>query len=231
MSWVITAPQTSSLTVEGTNDRFPLQRVFCVGRNYAEHAQEMGHSGREDPFFFCKSAQVVQEIDNSGTSQMLYPSETNEVHHEVELVVALQGGGQNLTVEQAANAIYGYAIGLDMTRRDLQAVAKKHSRPWEISKAFDASALIGPIHPKAETGLLTRGSISLDVNAELRQQGDLSQLIWNAAEAIAYLSRYFTLLPGDVLMTGTPAGVGAVERGDHLVARIEGLGEVQLFIK
>lgn len=230
MNWVFTPPSISYLPVIGTEAKFPLQRVFCVGRNYIEHAQEMGHTGREDPFFFCKSAQVVQIVDDSGQSQMPYPSQTTELHHEVELVVALKKGGKNLSIEQAIEAIYGYAIGLDMTQRDLQAIAKKQGRPWETAKAFDASALIGPLHAKEQTGLLNQGAITLAVNDQVRQQGDLSQLIWNVAESIAFLSRYFTLVPGDVLMTGTPAGVGAVKSGDQLSAKIEGLGEIKVLI-
>lgn len=230
MNWVFTPAPTIALPVIGTDAQFPLQRVFCVGRNYLEHAQEMGHSGREDPFFFCKPAQAVQVVDDTGYSQMPYPSQTKDLHHEVELVVALKKGGQNLSVDQAIESIYGYAIGLDMTRRDLQTQAKKQGRPWEVAKAFDASALIGPIHPKEQTGLLTEGTITLFVNNQLRQQGNLSQLIWNVAESIADLSRYFTLLPGDVLMTGTPAGVGAVEKGDELSAQIEGLGQIKIVI-
>lgn len=230
MNWVFTPPPAVTLPVIGTHAQFPLQRVFCVGRNYLEHAQEMGHSGREDPFFFCKPAQAVQVVDDSGQSQMVYPSQTSDLHHEVELVVALKKGGHNLSIDQAIEAIYGYAIGLDMTRRDLQAIAKKQGRPWEVGKAFDASALIGPIHPKEKTGLLTKGTITLSVNDQLRQQGDLSQLIWNVAESIADLSRYFTLVPGDVIMTGTPAGVGAVEKGDQLCAEIQGLGQIKVTI-
>lgn len=229
MSWVFTPSPVAGLTVQNTEARFPLQRVFCVGRNYAEHAQEMGHSGREDPFFFCKSAQVVAAADADSIT-IPYPSHTSNLHHEVELVVALEKGGANLTTEQAAEAIYGYAIGLDMTRRDVQDGLKKQGRPWEIAKAFDASAVIGPVHPRSQTGALEQGDIRLEVNGELRQQGDLSQMIWKAAEAIAYLSQYITLLPGDVLMTGTPAGVGAVVAGDVMMASVEGLGQLEVRI-
>lgn len=230
MSWVFTPPPAIGLTVVGSQARFPLQRVFCVGRNYAEHAQEMGHSGREDPFFFCKSAQVVVAADESAAVQIPYPAQTVDLHHEVELVVALGQGGVNLSTEQAFAAIYGYAIGLDMTRRDLQAKLKEQGRSWEISKAFDASAVIGPVYPISQTGALDTGAIHLTVNDELRQQGDFSQLIWSVAESIAYLSHYFTLLPGDVLMTGTPAGVGAVQVGDVMIATIEGLGQLEVTV-
>ena len=230
MAWVFTPPPASGLTVIGSQARFPLQRVFCVGRNYAEHAQEMGHSGREDPFFFCKSAQVVVAAYESAVAHIPYPAQSTELHHEVELVVALAKGGANLSTAQAFEAIYGYAIGLDMTCRDLQAQLKAQGRPWEISKAFDASAVIGPVYPISQTGALSAGAISLSVQGELRQRGDLSQLIWSVAEAIAYLSRYVTLLPGDVLMTGTPAGVGAVQSGDRMQAQIAGLGQLEVVV-
>lgn len=231
MNWVFTPVEMTALPVQAEEAKFPLQRVYCVGRNYVEHAQEMGHSGRDDPFFFSKPAQVVLKIDDSGQSVMPYPTQTQDMHHEVELVVALKKGGKDLTVEQALECIYGYAIGIDMTRRDLQAEAKKQGRPWETSKAFDCAALIGPIHKIEQTGVLTQGEIALYVNDQVRQKGDLSQLIWNVAESIAFLSRYFTLLPGDVLMTGTPAGVGPVQPGDHLKATISGLGQVQVTVR
>lgn len=231
MQWIFTPPKPIGLAIHGVDAQFPVQRIFCVGRNYVEHAQEMGHSGREDPFFFCKPPQAIVVVDDSGNSCMPYPSQTSDLHHEVELVVMLDKGGKDLSIEQATEAIYGYAIGLDMTRRDLQAAAKKQGRPWETGKAFDASALIGPVHPRVKTGELTQGEIALYVNNQLRQQGDLSQLIWNVAESIAYLSRFFTLSAGDVLMTGTPAGVGAVQAGDQMRAVIEGLGQIQVNIR
>lgn len=229
MDWVFTPPASGSLEVVGTTAYYPIQRVFCVGRNYVEHAQEMGHSGREDPFFFCKPAQSVLAVDNTGNSVMPYPSQTNNLQHEVELVVALKRGGANLSVDEAAQCIYGYAIGLDMTRRDLQAQAKELGRPWELGKSFDAAALIGPIHPN--TQLLNSGDIRLFINDELRQQGNLNQLIWPIAEAIAFLSRYITLLPGDLLMTGTPAGVSTVGPGDLMRAEIEGLDAISVRIE
>lgn len=231
MDWVFTPATTPFLHVAQSQARYPVQRIFCVGRNYVEHAQEMGHTGREDPFFFCKPAQAILNVDQGTQHVMPYPSETADLHHEVELVVALAKGGKNLTIEQAIESIYGYAIGLDMTRRDLQAEAKKLGRPWELGKAFDASAVIGPLHPISETGVIDKGRIALEVNGQTRQVGDISQLIWNVAESIAYLSRYFALLPGDVLMTGTPAGVGAVVSGDTLLATIDGLGQVQVTIQ
>lgn len=229
MSWVFTPPAPSYLEVVGTTDRYPIQRVFCVGRNYVEHAKEMGHTGREDPFFFCKSAQSVLTVDSSGNSVMPYPSQTKNLQHEVELVVALKQGGANLSVAEAAQCIYGYAIGLDMTRRDLQTEAKELGRPWELGKSFDAAALIGPVQPNS--ALLDSGDIRLYVNDELRQQGDLNQLIWPIAEALAFLSRYITLLPGDVLMTGTPAGVSTLQSGDIMRAEINGLEPIQVRIE
>lgn len=231
MKWIFTPSEPAGLPVVDQDAQFPVQRIFCVGRNYVEHAQEMGHSGREDPFFFCKPPHALVAVDDSGNSVMPYPSQTDDLHHEVELAVMLDQGGKDLSLEQAVDAIYGYAISLDMTRRDLQAAAKKQGRPWETGKAFDASALIGPVHPKSQTGELTQGQIALYVNDQLRQQGDLSQLIWNVAESIAYLSRFFTLQAGDVLMTGTPAGVGAVQKGDQMRAVIEGLGQIQVTVR
>lgn len=228
MDWVFTPPVANSLAVVGTDARFPVQRVFCVGRNYVEHAKEMGHTGREDPFFFCKSAHNLLAVDNSGESVMPYPTHTNNLQHEVELVVALQSGGSNLSVAEAAKAIYGYAVGLDMTRRDLQAQAKDLGRPWEFGKSFDDSALIGPVYPNQQ--LIDEGDIRLYVNDELRQQGNINQLIWPIAEAISFLSQYVTLVPGDLIMTGTPAGVSAVIPGDRMRAEIEGFEPIQVRI-
>lgn len=229
MNWVFTPPAPSYLEVVDSTARFPVQRVFCVGRNYAEHAQEMGHSGREDPFFFCKPAQVILPISTDGKGVMPYPSQTQNLQHEVELVVALAQGGSDLSVAQAAQSIYGYAVGLDMTRRDLQAQAKELGRPWELGKSFDAAAIIGPIVPN--TQLVDSGDIRLYINDELRQQGDLNQMIWPVAEAIAFLSRYITLLPGDVLMTGTPAGVSTIHKGDKLRAEIAGFQPLHISVQ
>jgi len=229
MNWIFTPPAPSYLEVVDSTARFPVQRVFCVGRNYAEHAQEMGHSGREDPFFFCKPAQVILPIGSDGKGVMPYPSQTNNLQHEVELVVALAQGGRDLSTAQAAQAIYGYAVGLDMTRRDLQAQAKELGRPWELGKSFDAAAIIGPIAPT--TQVLDSGDIRLYINDELRQQGNLNQMIWPVAEAIAFLSRYITLLPGDVLMTGTPAGVSTIHKGDQLRAEIDGFAPLHISVK
>jgi fumarylpyruvate hydrolase len=210
---------------------FPVHRIYCVGRNYAEHAKEMGHSGREPPFFFLKPADTIVVVPAGETGAIDYPGLTADLHHEVELVVAIGRGGRDIAPEQAGAHVYGYAIGLDMTRRDLQAEMKKQGRPWEIGKAFEQSAPIGPIHPKAATGTLTHGAITLSVNGQPRQRGDLGDLIWNVDETIAAISRAWTLAPGDLIYTGTPAGVGAVVRGDVMEAAIEGLGTLRVAVR
>jgi fumarylpyruvate hydrolase len=216
---VIPAPKVASIPVAGSG-QFPVRRIYCIGRNYAAHAVEMGHDpDREPPFFFQKNS---SNLDPSG--EFPYPPKTSDVHHEVELVVALKSGGTNIPVDRALDHVWGYGIGLDMTRRDLQGEAKKLGRPWEIGKAFERSGPVGPLHPVSETGHPTVGRIELKVNGALRQEGDLNQMIWKVPEMIAYLSEYFELAPGDIIMSGTPAGVGAVVRGDTMEASIEGLG-------
>ncbi|MEX6507761.1 fumarylacetoacetate hydrolase family protein [Jiella sp. M17.18] len=212
----------TALPVKGSSDTFPVRRVYCVGRNYADHAIEMGHDpNKEPPFFFQKNP------DNLVTSgEFPYPARSTDVHHEIELVVCLSKGGENIAVEDALSHVYGYAVGLDMTRRDLQAEAKKLGRPWEIGKAFEHSAPVSAIVPAAEIGHPSQGAIWLKVNGEIRQSGDLNQTIWKTAEAISYLSGLFALAPGDVIMTGTPAGVGAVQRGDRLEGHIDGVGDL-----
>ena len=234
MSLVLVSPAQPVVPVAGSDGAearsFPVHRIYCVGRNYVEHAQEMGHSGREPPFFFMKPADAVLPVAEGHTGTMAYPSLTTQLHHEVELVVAIGRGGRNIAVAQAAQHIWGYAIGLDMTRRDLQADMKKQGRPWCIAKGFDHSAPIGPIHPIARSGRLTQGAITLQVNRQERQRGDLSQLIWSIDEVIAELSRAWLLQPGDLIYTGTPAGVAAVNRGDLLEARIDGLGALRVAI-
>jgi fumarylpyruvate hydrolase len=227
---VIPRPEAPSLAVQGTQARFPVHRIYCVGRNYADHAREMGDTGREPPFFFAKPADAILNIADDTEGVLPYPPATADLHHEIELVAALGAGGRDLTVEQAAASIWGFAIGLDMTRRDLQAAAKKAGRPWEVGKGFDHSAPIGSLHPLALTGPMRAGRIALAVNGQARQSGDLSDMIWSVPEAIAYLSTLFTLQPGDLIFTGTPAGVGAVVRGDHLEGSIEGLGLLRLRI-
>ena len=222
--FVIPAPPVVALPVVGEAGLFPVRRVYCVGRNYAEHAREMGHDpDREEPFFFTKPADAL-----ATDGRFPYPPATKDVHHEIELVVALGKGGRDIPVDKALDCVWGYAVGLDMTRRDLQAVAKKAGRPWEVAKAFDASAPISPLVPAAKAGHLTSGAIWLDVNGERRQTGDLGQLIWKIDETISYLSGLFELAPGDLIFTGTPAGVAAVQRGDRLHGHVDGVGELKV---
>ena len=227
MSYVFPPPVPAAVpTVAG--GLFPVHRVYCVGRNYAEHAQEMGHTGREPPFFFLKPADTVMPVADGVTGEFPYPTLTSNLHHEVELVVAIGTGGRDIAVADAAKHIWGYAIGLDMTRRDLQNEMKKQGRPWSIGKAFEHAAPIGPLHRTAVTGEMTKGAITLSVNGELKQKGDLADLIWSVNETIATLSQAWTLQPGDLIYTGTPAGVGAVVRGDVMSAHIAGLGELHV---
>ena len=230
MSYVIPPAALPVVPVMG-GGAFPVRRIYCVGRNYAEHAQEMGFTGREPPFFFLKPADAVLPIVDGETGQMAYPPLTSNLHHEVELVVAIGVGGRDIAVADAAGHIWGYAIGLDMTRRDLQNDMKKQGRPWCIGKAFDESAPIGPIHPIASTGELTRGAIDITVNGVLRQRGDLGDLIWSVAETLSTLSQAWALQPGDLIFTGTPAGVAAVLPGDLMEARIAGLGSLRVQVK
>jgi fumarylpyruvate hydrolase len=220
---VISPPSIPSLPVQGTSDTFPVRRIYCIGRNYAEHAIEMGHDpNKEPPFFFQKNPDNLLPAGQD----FPYPPKSEDVHFELELVVALKGGGTNVPVERAMDLVYGYAVGLDMTRRDLQGEAKKLGRPWEIGKAFEHSAPCGPIVPAEKVGQLTQGAVILEVNGEIRQKGDVNQMIWKIPEMISYLSDYFTLAPGDLIMSGTPAGVGAVKRGDVMRGRVEGVGEI-----
>lgn len=222
-SYVFAPPARPSLPVRGSALRFPVRRIYCVGRNYAEHAIEMGHDpSREPPFFFQKSADSL--VMDGGVFP--YPSASKDVQHEIELVVALGQGGQSIAAERALDHVFGYAVGLDMTRRDLQTEAKKAGRPWETGKAFDFAAPCSAIAPAREIGHPAEGAIRLAVNGALRQHGDLAQMIWNVAEVIRHLSALFTLAPGDLIFTGTPAGVGPVRRGDHLHATIAGVGEL-----
>ncbi|WP_150523908.1 fumarylacetoacetate hydrolase family protein [Roseibium sediminis] len=218
MAFVIPAPKTPALPIKGTDDLFPVRRVYCIGRNYAAHAIEMGHDpDKEPPFFFQKNP---DNLNSSG--EFPYPAQTSDVHHEIELAVALKSGGTNIPVASALDHVHGYAVSLDMTRRDLQAAAKKAGRPWEVAKAFEHSAPIGEIVPAAEMGHPASGKVTLSVNGVQKQDGDLNQLIWKVPEMISYLSDYFELAAGDVILTGTPAGVGPVEKGDVMVGEIEG---------
>ncbi|MDU8944757.1 fumarylacetoacetate hydrolase family protein [Ovoidimarina sediminis] len=226
MTYAIETPPVVALPIAGSDATFPVRRVYCIGRNYAAHAIEMGHDpDREPPFFFQKNP---DNLDPSG--EFPYPPQTSDVHHEAEIAVMLKTGGTNIAVENALDHVFGYALALDMTRRDLQGVAKKMGRPWEIGKAFERSAPVGPIHPVAEVGHPSEGRIALAVNGELRQEGDLNQMIWKVPEMIAYLSEYFELAPGDVILSGTPSGVGPVEKGDEMVLSAEGLGELKVTV-
>ena len=219
--FVIQNPQVATIPVDG-GGQFPVRRVYCIGRNYAAHAVEMGHDpDREPPFFFQKNP---NNLDASG--EFPYPPHTSDVHHEVEMLVALKSGGKNIKIEDALDHVWGYGASLDMTRRDLQGQAKKMGRPWEIGKAFERSGPVGPLKPVSETGHLDAGRIELKVNGEVRQEGDLNQMIWKVPEMISYLSEYFELAAGDVIMSGTPAGVGPIERGDVMEVNIEGLDSV-----
>ncbi len=225
MNSVIAPPPVPTIAVRNTMDVYPVHRIYCVGRNYAEHAREMGHDpDREPPFFFQKNPDSL--VPNGG--EFPYPDKTHDVHHEIEMVVALGAGGKDIPVAEALHRVYGYAVGLDMTRRDLQGQMKAAGRPWEIGKAFDSAAPCAEIVPASEIGHPTQGAVWLKVNGELRQQGDLNQMIWTVPETIAYLSGLFTLTAGDLIYTGTPAGVAAVQRGDILHGGIDGIGELQV---
>jgi fumarylpyruvate hydrolase len=223
MEYTFTPPAQAAVPVAGSTRMFPVHRVYCVGRNYVEHAKEMGHSGREAPFFFIKPADALLPVAAGATGEMAYPGMTSDLHHEIELVVAIGKGGRDIAAADAGKHIWGYAVGLDMTRRDLQAEAKKLGRPWDTGKGFDQSAPIAPLHPVSETGLLEKGNIRLDVNGAARQNSDISKLIWNVAETIEHLSRYFELKPGDLIFSGTPEGVAAVQKGDVLEGAVDGL--------
>ena len=231
MTYVVAAPDTVSLPIAGSSDRFPVRRVYCVGRNYEAHAKEMGFTGREPPFFFMKPADAVVPVPAGSVGEIAYPTLTRDLHHEIELVVAIGKGGRDIAVADAAKHIYGYAIGLDMTRRDLQGDMKKQGRPWCIGKAFDQSAPIGPVTPIARCGEITQGAISLTVNGAPRQASDVSMLIWSVAEVIAHLSAAWQLAPGDLIMTGTPEGVAAVVRGDRMHGEIAGLGALDVAVR
>jgi len=224
--FVIEPPKPATLPVKGTDGLFPVRRVYCIGRNYAAHAVEMGHDpDKEPPFFFQKNP------DNLIVSnEFPYPAKSEDVHFEAELAVALKSGGTNIPVGQALDHVYGYAVALDMTRRDLQGVAKKMGRPWEIGKAFEKSAPITPLVPVWETGSMDSGAIRLRLNGDHKQDGDLNQMIWKIPEMISYLSEYFELAAGDVILTGTPAGVGAVAKGDTMLVTIDGLPSLEVTV-
>ena len=222
-SFVFPPSPTVSVPVIGTNKRFPIHRLYCVGRNYEEHAKEMGFTGREPPFFFMKPADAIVNAGPDGVATIHYPSNTQNLHHEVELVVAIGKGGKNITAGNALDHVFGFALGLDMTRRDLQNDMKKQGRPWCIGKAFDESAPIGPITTLADAPGIHTANIALSVNGTLRQSSGIQKLIWNVAETIEHLSRSWELQPGDLIFTGTPEGVAAVQAGDRMDAVIDGL--------
>jgi len=223
MPHVIAPPASPALKVRGTDQTFPVRRVYCIGRNYAEHAIEMGHDpNKEPPFFFQKNPDNLL-AEGAGFP---YPAKTKDVHHEIEMVVALKSGGRDIPIAKALDHVYGYAVGLDMTRRDLQGEAKKLGRPWEVGKAFEHSAPCGALVPAAQIGHPAKGAVWLKVNGEIKQKGDLDQLIWKVPEMIAFLSEYFELAAGDIIFTGTPAGVGPVKKGDELVGHVDGVGEL-----
>lgn len=223
-NYVIKPPAIATLPVAGSDRLFPVHRVYCVGRNYAAHAVEMGHDpDKEPPFFFQKNP---DNLDTSG--QFPYPPASSDVHHEIEMMVALKSGGRDIPLERALDCVYGYGVALDMTRRDLQGKAKEMGRPWEVGKAFEASAPCSALVPAERIGHPAQGAVWLDVNGERKQTGDLNQMIWKVPEMISYLSGLFTLMPGDVILSGTPAGVGAVKRGDVLRGHVEGIGEIEV---
>jgi fumarylpyruvate hydrolase len=231
MGYVFAAPPQPVVAVAGSTDLFPVHRIYCVGRNYEDHAKEMGFSGREPPFFFSKPADAVLCVPEGTTGEMPYPSETSNLHHEFELVVAIGKRGSRIAAADAPGYIWGYAAGLDMTRRDLQNEAKKSGKPWETGKGFDLAAPIGPIVPIARTGEIKSGRIQLSVNGASRQDSDMSKLIWSVAETIEHLSKYFELQPGDLIFTGTPEGVAAVKPGDLMEGTIERVGTLKVRVK
>lgn len=226
MSFVIAPPVQSSLPVVGTDQLFPVRRIYCVGRNYAEHTREMGHDpNKEAPFFFMKTADTL-----ATDGKFPYPSMSTDVHWEIELVVALKSGGKNLKAADALSHVFGYGIALDMTRRDLQAVAKKMGRPWEIGKSFDLSTPCTALAPVAKVGHLAHGAIWLDLNGVRKQSADLRDMIWDVPSQIEYLSTFWELKAGDLILTGTPAGVGAVKPGDHLKGHVDGLADLDVTV-
>jgi fumarylpyruvate hydrolase len=230
MTYAVPAPAVVTVPVVGQTTLFPVHRIYCVGRNYEDHAKEMGHSGREAPFFFMKPADAVL-VASAKTVSMPYPTLTANLHHEVELVVAIGLGGNHIAAADAHRHIYGYAVGLDMTRRDLQGDMKKQGRPWCIGKGFDHSAPIGPITPAAQAPGIGDAEIYLQVNGQDRQRSHVAKLIWNIAETIEQLSAAWTLQPGDLIFTGTPEGVGAVVRGDTMTAGVTGLQSISVRVE
>ena len=226
MAYVISQWDIPSLAVSGSKDLFPVRRIFCVGRNYVEHQKEMGGDGRETPFFFIKSAHSLVP----GGGNLHYPPKTANFHYETEMVVAIGNGGRRIDAKQANDHVFGYGVGLDMTRRDLQQLGKDHGRPWDFGKDFDEAAPCSALAPAAKIGHPARGAIWLKVNGKERQKADLSDMIWSVPEQIAFLSEHYTLEPGDLIYSGTPAGVGPVKPGDGLHAGIDAVGELKVKI-
>jgi fumarylpyruvate hydrolase len=224
--YVIPPPPQAAIAVAGTQKKFPVRRIWCVGRNYEEHIREMGHDVRDPPFFFSKPPDAI--VPDGG--QAPYPPLTKDMHHEVELVVALKSGGRNIKADRALDCIYGYGVGIDLTRRDLQIASRDMKRPWEIGKAFDASAPCGALAPASKIGHPSKGRVVLKVNGQIRQDGDLAQMIWKVPEVIAKLSEMIELAAGDVIMTGTPSGVAATVAGDKIECEIEGVGRLTVTI-
>ncbi|MEO0382699.1 MAG: fumarylacetoacetate hydrolase family protein [Pseudomonadota bacterium] len=226
-TFVISPPEQASVAVRGTQDRFPVRRIFCVGRNYAAHAREMGKDpDRDPPFFFTKPADAV--VENGAT--LAYPPETNNFHYEIELVVAIGKGGANIAEDNVPNHIWGASVGIDLTRRDLQLEARDKGRPWDWGKAFDKSAPISPLVPMADVPSLTEGRIWLAVNGEIKQDADIADLIWSVNEHVSILSHSMALAPGDLIMTGTPAGVGPIVPGDHVTGAVDGLADIAITV-
>lgn len=227
MTYVITPPAQASLAVVNSTDRFPVRRVFCVGRNYEAHAREMGNDpDREPPFFFTKPSDAVVDTPCA----IPYPVQTNDLHHEIELVIAIGKGGSDIAEAKVQDHIWGASVGIDLTRRDMQQVAKDTRRPWDMSKGFDNSAPIAAILPIADVPSLTNARIWLAVNGDIRQDADIADLIWSVNEHVAYLSGLVTLAPGDIIMTGTPAGVAAVGKGDVMTGGVDGIGTLEVTI-
>jgi fumarylpyruvate hydrolase len=230
MSLVFAAPAPITIPVAG-GGHFPVRRIYCVGRNYEEHAKEMGFTGREPPFFFMKPADAIVNVAEGTIGEIPYPAGTSNLHYEIELVAAIGVGGANIKAADAMKHVWGYAVGLDMTRRDLQGVAKKEGRPWEIGKGFDQSAPIGPIVPAAAAGNPGNAAITLSVNGQMKQSSSTSKLIWSIAESIEHLTTYWRLEPGDLIFTGTPEGVGAVVSGDLMEGAVAGVGSLKVKVR
>jgi fumarylpyruvate hydrolase len=228
MSYVFQPAPATSVPVVGRAERFPVRRIYCVGRNYVEHAKEMGFTGREPPFFFMKPGDAAVVVNAGETATLPYPSLTKDFHHEIELVACIGTGGKNIKAADARKHIFGYAVGLDMTRRDLQGEQKKLGRPWEIGKSFEESAPIGPIVPAAQAGDIENAEIWVQVNGKDRQRSNVSKLIWNIGEIIEHISTAWDLAPGDLIFSGTPAGVGPVKAGDKLEGHVDGVGELMV---